>query len=69
MTRAVGNGMIRTLANAIGAKAAEKLAKQVAGLSTDMADIKAREAGGRNDGECAAAADGAYVHARPLESE
>lgn len=45
MTRAVGNGMIQTLANAIGTGAVGKLAKQVAGLSTDMANIKTPEKG------------------------
>lgn len=45
MTRAVGNGMIQTLANAIGTGAVGKLAKQVAGLSTDMANIKAPDKG------------------------
>lgn len=40
MTRAVGNGLIKTLADAIGTGAVGKLAKQVAGLSTDMANIK-----------------------------
>ena len=45
MTRAVGNGMIQTLANAIGTGAVGKLAKQVAGLSTDMANIKAPDTG------------------------
>lgn len=45
MTRAVGNGMIHTLANAIGTGAVGKLAKQVAGLSTDMANIKTPEKG------------------------
>lgn len=45
MTRAVGNGMIQTLANAIGTGALSKLAKQVAGLSTDMANIKSPEKG------------------------
>lgn len=40
MTRAVGNGMIQTLANAIGTGAVGKLAKQVAGLSTDAANLK-----------------------------
>lgn len=45
MTRAVGNGMIQTLANAIGMGAVGKLAKQVAGLSTDMANIKTPDKG------------------------
>lgn len=45
MTRAVGNGMIQTLANAIGTGAAGKPAKQVAGLSTDMANIKTPDKG------------------------
>lgn len=45
MTRAVGNGMIQTLANAIGTGAVGKLAKQVAGLSADMANIKSPEKG------------------------
>ena len=37
--------MIQTLANAIGTGAVGKLAKQVAGLSTDMANIKTPEKG------------------------
>lgn len=41
MTRAVGNGLIKTLSDAIGTGALGKLAKQVAGLSTDMENIKA----------------------------
>lgn len=45
MTRAVGNGMIQTLANAIGTGAVGKLAKQVAGLSADAANIKSPEKG------------------------
>lgn len=45
MTRAVGNGMIKTLANAIGTGAVGKLAKQVAGLSTDIANIKTPDKG------------------------
>lgn len=45
MTRAVGNGMIKTLANAIGTGAVGKLAKQVTGLSTDIANIKSPEKG------------------------
>lgn len=45
MTRAVGNGMIQTLANAIGTGAVGKLAKQVAGLSADVANIKSPEKG------------------------
>lgn len=45
MTRAVGNGLIKTLADAIGTGAVGKLAKQVAGLSTDMANIKAPDKG------------------------
>ena len=45
MTRAVGNGMIKTLADAIGTGAVGKLAKQVAGLSTDVANIKSPEKG------------------------
>lgn len=45
MTRAVGNGMIQTLANAIGTGAVGKLAKQVAGLSTDAANIKTPDKG------------------------
>lgn len=45
MTRAVGNGMIQTLANAIGTGAVGKLAKQVAGLSTDVANIKTPDKG------------------------
>lgn len=40
MTRAVGNGMVQALANAIGTGAVGKLAKQVAGLLTDVANIK-----------------------------
>lgn len=45
MTRAVGNGMIQTLANAIGTGAVRKLAKQVAEFSTEMANIKAPDKG------------------------
>lgn len=45
MTRAVGNGLIKTLSDAIGTGALGKLAKQVAGLSTDMANIKAPDKG------------------------
>ena len=45
MTRAVGNGMIQTLANAIGTGAVGKLAKQIAGLSTDVANIKTPDKG------------------------
>lgn len=45
MTRAVGNGLIQTLANAIGTGAVGKLAKQVAGLSTDMGNIKTPDKG------------------------
>lgn len=45
MTRAVGNGLIKALADAIGTGAVEKLAKQVAGLSTDMANIKTPDKG------------------------
>lgn len=45
MTRAVGNGMIQTLANAIGTGAVGKLAKQVAGISTDLANIKSPDKG------------------------
>lgn len=45
MTRAVGNGMIQTLANAIGTGAVGKLAKQGAGLSADVANIKSPEKG------------------------
>lgn len=45
MTRAVGNGMIKTLADTIGTGAVGKLAKQVAGLSTDMANIKTPDKG------------------------
>lgn len=45
MTRAVGNGLIKTLADAIGTGAVGKLAKQVAGLSTDMANIKTPDKG------------------------
>ena len=37
--------MIQTLANAIGTGAVSKLAKQVAGLSTDMANIKTPDKG------------------------
>ena len=40
MTRAVGNGLIKTLADTIGTGAVGKLAKQVAGLSRDVANIK-----------------------------
>lgn len=40
MTRAVGNGLIKALADAIGAGEAGTPAKQDAGLSTDMANIK-----------------------------
>ena len=40
MTRAVGNGLIKTLADAIGTGAVGKLTKQDAGLSTDMASDK-----------------------------
>ena len=45
MTRAVGNGLIKTLADAIGTGAVGKLAKQVAGLYTDMANIKTPDKG------------------------
>ena len=45
MTRAVGNGLIETLADAIGTGAVGKLAKQAAGLSTDMANIKTPDKG------------------------
>lgn len=45
MTRAVGNGMIQTLANAIGTGAVGKPPKQVAGLSADVANIKSPEKG------------------------
>lgn len=45
MTRAVGNGMIQTLANAIGTGAVGKLAKQIAGLSTDVANLKTPDKG------------------------
>lgn len=45
MTRAVGNGLIKTLADAIGTGAVGRLAKQVAGLSTDMANIKTPDKG------------------------
>lgn len=45
MTRAVGNGLIKTLANTIGTGAVGRLAKQVAGLSTDMANIKTPDKG------------------------
>lgn len=44
MTRAVGNGLIKTLSDAIGTGAIGKLAKQIAGLSTDIANIKAMAA-------------------------
>lgn len=44
MTRAVGNGLIKILSDAIGTGPMGKLAKQVAGLSTDMANIKAMAA-------------------------
>lgn len=40
MTRAVGNGLIKTLADTIGRGTVGKPAKQVVGLSTDMANIK-----------------------------
>lgn len=45
MTRAVGNGLIKTLADAIGTGEVGKLAKPVAGLSTDMANIKTPDKG------------------------
>lgn len=45
MTRAVGNGLIKTLADTIGTGAVGKLAKQVAGLSTDVANIKTPDKG------------------------
>lgn len=45
MTRAVGNGMIQTLANAIGTGVVGKLAKQAAGHSTDLANIKTPDKG------------------------
>lgn len=45
MTRAVGNGLVKTLADTIGTGAVGKLAKQVAGLSTDMANIKTPDKG------------------------
>lgn len=45
MTRAVGNGMIQTLANAIGTGAVGKLAKQVAGLSKDVEGLKTPDKG------------------------
>lgn len=45
MTRAVGNAMIQTLANAIGTGAVGKLAKQVAGHATDVTNIKSPEKG------------------------
>ena len=45
MTRAVGNGLIKTLADTIGTGAVGKLAKQVAGLSADAANIKSPEKG------------------------
>lgn len=45
MTRAVGNGLIKTLADTIGTGAVGKLAKQAAGLSTDMANIKTPDKG------------------------
>jgi hypothetical protein len=44
MTRAVGNGLIKTLADAIGTGAVGKPMKQAAGLSTDLANIKAMAA-------------------------
>lgn len=45
MTRALGNGLIKTLADTIGTRALGKLAKQVAGLSTDVANIKTPDKG------------------------
>jgi hypothetical protein len=45
MTRAVGNGLIKTLADAIGRGEAGKPAKQAAGLSTDMTNIKTPDKG------------------------
>lgn len=45
MTRAVGNGLIKTLADAIGRGAVGKMDKQAAGLSTDVANIKAPDKG------------------------
>lgn len=45
MTRAVGNGLIKTLADTIGTGAVGRLAKQVAGLSTDVANIKTPDIG------------------------
>lgn len=45
MTRAVGNGLIKTLTDTIGTGAVGKLAKQVAGLSTDVANIKTPDKG------------------------
>lgn len=45
MTRAVGNGLIKTLADKIGTGAVGKLAKQVAGLSMDMANIETPDKG------------------------
>lgn len=45
MTRAVGNGLIKTLADTIGTGAVGKLAKQVAQLSRDVANIKTPDKG------------------------
>lgn len=45
MTRAVGNGLIKTLADTIGTGAVGKLAKQAAGLSTDVANINTPDKG------------------------
>lgn len=45
MSRAVGNGMIKTLAYAIGTDGVDKLETQVAGLSTDVEGLKTPEKG------------------------
>lgn len=45
MTRALGNGLIKTLADTIGTGAVGKLAKQIAGVSTDVANIKTPDKG------------------------
>lgn len=45
MTRAVGNGLIKTLADAIGTREAGKPAKQASGISTDMPNIKTPDKG------------------------
>lgn len=45
MTRAVGNGLIKTLVDTIGTGAVGKPAKQAAGLSTDTANLKTPDKG------------------------